>query len=464
MPDRPRLAWFTPLPPERSGIATYSVELLPLLADRFSIDVFVDEPGIPSPHPRTPVFGAHDFVWKHARDPYGLVVYQLGNATCHDYMWAYFARYPGLVVLHDAQLHHARARSLLHQKRHDDYRAELAFDHPTAPDAVAELGVEGLLGSTTYFWPMLRAPVVTARLVAVHSAWLARELEHTFPSARFETIRMGVSDPLETASPDARRVVLERHGLSPDAVVFAAYGGVTTEKRIPRILNAFGSVVAVEPRAQLLLVGAAASHYDALADARDRGVADHVILVGYVTAREFSSYLVAADVCLCLRWPSACETSAAWLRCLAAGKPTVITDLAHTGDVPTLVTRGAWSPSHLGSLAAGAERPEPVAVSIDILDEDDSLSLTMCRLARDRGLRRRLGERARAYWSRNHTVAAMEEDYERVLTAAAAAPSPSADPSLPRHFRESGRDHARALLQPFGVRPDFLAADHPDRG
>ena len=463
MPDRPRLAWFTPLPPERSGIATYSVELLPLLADGFSIDVFVAEPGVPSPHPRTPVFGAHDFVWKHARDPYGLVVYQLGNATCHDYMWAYLARYPGLVVLHDAQLHHARARSLLRQKRRDDYRAELAFDHPTAPTAVAELGVDGLLGSMTYFWPMLRAPVGTARVVAVHNPWLARELENAFPAARFETIRMGVSDPLETAARDARRVVLERHGLSQDAVVFAAYGGVTPEKRIPQILTGFGSVVTVEPRAQLLLVGAAAGHYDALADARDRGVADHVTLVGYVNDREFSSYLVAADVCLCLRWPSALETSASWLRCLAAGKPTVVTDLAHTGDVPTLVTRGAWSPSHLGSLTARATRPDPIAVSIDLLDEDGSLSLTMCRLARDPGLRRRLGERARAYWSRRHTVAVMAEDYERTVTAAAAAPSPSPGRSLPKHFRENGRGHARALLQPFGVRPDFLAADHPDR-
>ena len=464
MPDLPRLAWFTPLPPERSGIATYSAELLPLLADRFSIDVFVDEPGVPSPHPRTPVFRAHDFVWKHAREPYDLVVYQLGNATCHDYMWAYLARYPGLVVLHDAQLHHARGRSLLHQKRRDDYRAELAFDHPRAPAAVAELGVEGLLGSTTYLWPMLRVPVATARLVAVHNAWLARELENTFPDARFETIRMGVSDPLETASPDARRVVLGRHDLSPNAVVFAAYGGVTPEKRIPRILKGFGSVIAVEPRAQLLLVGAAAGHYDALANARERGVADHVTLVGYVNERELSHYLVAADVCLCLRWPSGFETSASWLRCLAAGKPTVITDLAHTGDVPTLVTRGAWSPSHLGSLAARAKRPDPIAVSIDILDEDGSLSLTMRRLARDPGLRCRLGEQARAYWSRRHTVAAMAEDYERALTVAAAAPAPFPGRSLPKYFRESGQGHARALLQPFGVRPDFLTGDHPDRG
>ena len=456
MPDRPRLAWFTPLPPECSGIATYSVELLPRLADRFSIDVFVDDPGAPSPHPRTPLFAAHDFVWKHARDPYGLVVYQLGNATCHDHMWSYLARYPGLVVLHDAQLHHARARSLLQQKRHDDYRAELAFDHPTAPAAVAELGVEGLLGSTTYFWPMLRVPVRTAKLVAVHNPWLARELETAFPDARFETIRMGVSDPLETASPDARREVLERHGLSPDAVVFAAYGGVTPEKRIPQILTGFGSVVAVEPRAQLLLVGATTGHYDALAEARDRGVADRVTLTGYVDDTELPSYLAAADVCLCLRWPSAHETSASWLRCLAAGKPTVITDLAHMADVPTLVTRGLWSPSHLGSLAAQAEQPDPIAISIDILDEDGSLALTMRRLARDPGLRRRLGERSRAYWAERHTLATMAEDYERALAAAVEAPSPSLGLSLPKHFREDGRGHVRALLQPFGVRPDFL--------
>ena len=464
MPDHPRLAWFTPLPPERSGIATYSAELLPLLADRFSIDIFVSQPGAASPHPRTRVFEAHDFVWKHAREPYDLVVYQLGNATCHDYMWAYLARYPGLVVLHDAQLHHARARSLLQQRRPDDYRAEIAFDHPTAPAAVAEVGVEGLLGSTTYFWPMLRVPVETARLVAVHNAWLARELEHTFPSACFETIRMGVSDPLDTASPDTRRAVLERHGLSPDAVVFAAYGGVTPEKRIPHILKGFPSVVAVEPRAQLLLVGSAARHYDAMSDARDMGVADHVTLVGYANEREFSSYLAASDVCLCLRWPSAYETSSSWLRCLAAGKPTVISDLAHTGDVPTLVTRGAWSPSHLGSLGARAERPDPIALSIDILDEDDSLALSMRRLARDPGLRRRLGERARAYWSQRHTLTVMVEDYARALTAALAAPSPSPDVSLPKHFRETGRSHARSLLQPFGLQADFLAGGPPDQG
>ena len=458
------LAWFTPLPPVRSGIAQYSSEMLAQVGRTHVIDVFTSDAGQARPDGVRGVFGAQDFVWKQAQVPYDLVVYQLGNATCHDYMWAYLARYPGLVVLHDGQLHHARARSLLHHGRPDDYRAELAFDHPSAPPDVAELGIQGLLGTATYFWPMLRVPLMTARLVAVHNAWLAGDLGAAFPSVRFETIRMGVTDPRPLASPRARERVLERHGLPPDAVVFAAFGGVTPEKRIAEILSGFPSVVAVEPAAQLLLIGAPVPHYDAVAGARNRGIADHVTLTDYVDDAELPTYLAAADVCLCLRWPSAGETSASWLRCLAAGKPTVITDLAHMAEVPTLITRGAWSPSHLGSLGAQTRGPDPVAISIDILDEHDSLALAMRRLARDHGLRRRLGERAREYWAHHHTIEHMTEDYERTLAAAATIqPSPAAV-SLPSHFREDGTGRARELLRPFGAAPDFLTPLRPDEG
>ena len=122
-----RVAWFSPLPPVRSGIAAYSAELLPLLGGGFEVDVFVDRrvsrvdrrasPTATCEAQDATAFDAHDFVWMHQRRPYDLIVYQLGNAPCHDYMWAYLVRYPGLVVLHDACLHHARARHLLEQQR-----------------------------------------------------------------------------------------------------------------------------------------------------------------------------------------------------------------------------------------------------------------------------------------------------------------------------------------------------------
>src|SRR6266487_3015273 len=107
-----RLAWFSPLPPARSGVASYTAELVPLLQHELAIDCF-------------PESRAHDFIWQHRRAPYDLVVYQLGNAPFHDYMWPYLVAYPGLVVLHDPRLHHARARLLLSQKRSEEHTSEL---------------------------------------------------------------------------------------------------------------------------------------------------------------------------------------------------------------------------------------------------------------------------------------------------------------------------------------------------
>ena len=75
-------------------------------------------------------------------------MYHLGNARCHDYMWGYLFRYPGLVVLHDAQVHQARAQSLLQRwkPRRDDYLAEFAANHPDAPDDLGLLFEAGLGG------------------------------------------------------------------------------------------------------------------------------------------------------------------------------------------------------------------------------------------------------------------------------------------------------------------------------
>ncbi len=442
-----RLAVFTPLPPERSGTARHAAALLPALSRRHAIDVYADRPPAADAAPDgVAAFGAHDFVWKQARTPYDLVVYQLGNAACHDYMWAYLTRYPGLLVLHAGQLHQSRARALVAAGREDRYRTELAFDHPDAPPGVAELGAAGLLGDTlVYLWPMLRLPVVSARLVAVHGAWFADRLRRDYPAAGVESFRLGVDDPLDGGErPAASRTRgRKRLGLAPGDIAFAALGSVTPEKRLPQILRALAVVRDAVPAARLVLVGAEAGHYDVMRDARACGVADRVVRAGYVEDAALGDCLAAADVCLCLRWPSGGETSVSWLRCLAAGKPTVVTDLPHLEEIPALVTRRIWTPSRLAADAAG----EPVAVSVDLLDGDRSLAIAMRRLAADAGLRRRLGERARAWWRAHHRIDAMAEDYERLLALAAARPAPA----LPAELLPDGTEHTRALLAPFDL-------------
>jgi glycosyltransferase involved in cell wall biosynthesis len=454
-----RLAWFSPLPPHRSGIAAYSAEILSVLASRHDIEAFVDdEPEAFGAAGTTPLPGvvtrnAHMFPPVAAQRPHDLAVYQLGNSTCHNYLWPYLVHYPGLVVMHDAQLHQARASGLIRQFRIDDYMAEFAYSHPEVPSDVPELVCDGLGSSLYYLWPMIRVPVEAARLVGVHSAWLARTLAEEFPGARTVHIRQGVEDVTANAktSPSAIRL---RHGIPEDAVVVGSFGRVTPEKSLTRVLAALAQVAPVVPALRLLVVGDTPDYFDLRQAAQDMGVADRVVVTGYVSDEALPDYLKAVDVCLNLRWPTARETSGAWLRCLAAGKPTVITDLAHLTDVPSLDLRS-------GTVQCSVfPTPEAICVAVDLLDDLHTLRLALRHLGTDAGLRARLGAAARQYWQREATMAVMARDYEAAMATAAALPPPAARPGWPRHLTDDGSSTLRRVLSEYNLSlPDVCGSD-----
>ena len=409
--DRPtRLAWFSPLPPARTGVAAYTVELLPYLERGHTIDAYDAN-------------GAHEFAWRARRQPYDLVVYQLGNAPCHDFIWGHLAAYPGLVVLHDARLHHARARQLLAAKRDADYRREFWFDHPDVRADAAEYAVAAMGGPVQYLWPMRRLVLRAARGVAVHNAIVADELRRDEPDARVDVIRMGV--PPIDPDPRAGARVRAAFALPDRAVVFAAFGKMTPEKRIGPIARALASLVDAGIDAHLLLIGE---------DGESFAASDRVHATGYVRDADIAAHLVAADVCLCLRWPTALETSASWLRCLAAARATIVTDLAHTADVPAAVAR-----------------------RVDLLDEDRSLADAMRDLATNEAARAALARAGHAWWAAHHTMELMAEDYARVLDRTAAAPAPT-PVDLPQHFRDDYSALARTIADRYGVSVDVLGS------
>jgi glycosyltransferase involved in cell wall biosynthesis len=508
-----RLAWFTPLAPVRSGIGSYSAMVLPALAAGHEIAIFVGDDvwtarksaarvgpdgfaAVASPW--GPIRSAYDFAPLQHASPFDLIVYQLGNAGCHDHMWAYLTRYPGLVVLHDAQLHQSRAHALIARGRADDLRAELHFGHPDAPAGVAEWILAGLGNPGAPIWPFTALPVAAARAVVVHYPALASDIRQAHPGLDVHVVRHGAPDLWSPAnsqlptpnsqgdsqlptsnSQDARPMTspaglgvgswkLGVEGPAPGrAVTFAAFGLVTPEKRVPQILRALrvvrDTVRGRGPALRLRLVGDLSPHYDVAADARAHGVEDLVEVTGYADDDAFDRAILAADVCLCLRWPTNREASGPWLRALAAGKPTVINDLTHLVDLPTLDPR-TWEVQIASPAAADAtrtwRRDEAVAVAVDILDEDHSLAIAMRRLALDAGLRADLGAAARRHWAAGHTVAHMADDYERAIQAAAAAPALSwadrAGRPLPPHATWDGSALARRLAAGVGVAVDFL--------
>jgi glycosyltransferase involved in cell wall biosynthesis len=437
-----RLAWFSPMPPVRSGIAAYSADLVEQLQRDHTIDLFVDDPVV---HLAAGLRSAHDFIWRHQQHPYDLTVFQMGNSSHHDYIWPYLFRYPGLIVLHDVHLHHARAAALLRARRADDYRAEFCASDPGADPDLAELAVAGFDTHLYYRWPMTRLAARAARLVAVHSDALAERLSQDAPGADVIVVRLGhgvaLSDDREHASRARGR---GRYGIAPDAPVFGCFGGLTPDKRLPQILDAFAATLPYAPSARLLLAGATAEHYDVGADVARRGLAAHTILTGYLDSDEsLTDCIAASDVSLNLRWPTARELSGPWLRSLALGRATVILDLAHLATVPSLDPR-TWR-----ARLDGSGPLSPVCVAVDVLDEDHSLKLALRRLAVDTALRDRLGRSARDYWQRFHAVSGMVDDYGRAIARAIAAPTP--DAPLPAHLIDDGGHRLRAVMSQFGL-------------
>lgn len=450
-----RLAWFSPMPPIRTGIAAVSAELVAALSQEHLIDVYTSA-AAKSAGDSGNVSAAYDFVWRYRQRPYDLIVYQVGNSSYHDYIWPYLFRYPGLTVLHDAHLHHARAALLLRTTRADDYRAEFAANHPDASPDLAELAVSGFDNHLYYSWPMTRLVIEASKVTAVHTPALAASLREAHPGARIESIRLAHGTAI---APDEVRAARSRvriaRGIAEDAIVFGVFGGLTPDKRIPQILDALVAVLPYVPSAHLLLAGAPAEHFDAQAAVRERALEAHVTITGYLEDdRTFLDHLAACDVSINLRWPTAREMSGPWLRAIAAGLPTITTDLAHIADLASLDPR-TWARREADGdwrLAAGAEATErdPVTVAVDILDEDHSLRLAMRRLATDPALRASLGASARAHWEREHSLPRMLEDYRRVIAEAAAAPAPK--PSLPLHLVDDGDRKLIDLLGPFGIR------------
>lgn len=445
-----RLAWFTPWPPQTSGVAGRSVDVTRALAARgWAVDVFVDRRFVPTAGPAADeaprpgdvrVQSAHDFVWRHHRQQHDLIVYQLGNSTAHAFLWPYLLRYPGVAILHDAHLHHARGAALVTPASAAPYRAAFAVDHPDVSPDVAELAVMGFDGSYYFLWPMVRSAMLASRAVGVHTRGGATQLQAQYPKALVEYVALGMGrqDPIPADDTRAFRHAL---GVPDDAVVFGIFGGLTADKRVPGVVRAFARLRRLEPRIHLLLAGAPDTRLDLPQLISGLGLDAHVTCAPDLDDADFERAIAAVDVSLNLRWPTARETSGPWLQALAAARPTVVIDLEQHAHVPALDPQ-TWSRRPC------ATPGPPITVALDVLDEAHSLDLAMSRLALDRDLRTALGTAARTYWEREHTVGAMTADYERLLRRALSA---SASVSrVPTALVVDPLRHLRDLTSPFG--------------
>jgi glycosyltransferase involved in cell wall biosynthesis len=365
-----RVGYYSPLPPERSGIADYSALLLPALQKR--LDVVVAERGRDSNGP-------------------DLRLYHVGNdPRGHAWILDALHREPGVVVLHEIGLHELVASLTLGR---GDTAAYLdAVEREDGPEGrlLAEAALEGLLPplweTRPLDFPLVHDVLERALGVVVHSRFAEQRLAARGYQGRTWRIAFAASPPSCTG--DAR-VPADRFP------VVSSLGALTYAKRIPQLLGAFARLRRRFPSALLVLAGPGAdalrldSRLDRLGLVRDRDV----LCLGHVNGERFQALMARSDICVSLRWPTLGETSASVVGALALGKAVVVSDVG-------------WY----------AELPDGVAARVPLGEhEADLLAATLELLAGDDRLRAGLGEAAASYARREHDLARAADAYAGAL-------------------------------------------------
>ena len=366
-----RVAYYSPMPPERSGIADYSAHLLPALRER--IEVVVAQ--------------------RRRRAPRAeLALYHLGNnPDAHGWIVDALRKRPGVVVLHDFVLHHLVAGLTIGRRDGHGYLDAMEREGGVVgrllAHGVLDKRIPPLWESRPEEFHLAGEVLTLATGLIVHSHYV----EDRARAAGYEGPIWRIPHPAWQHAP-VRPAALE------GAPLIGSFGNVNASKRIPQLLEAFARLRRDRPDAGLLLVGAVSPGFDLDRRLQRLGLSGAGILrEAYVEEDRLWSLMAACDVCVNLRSPTMGETSGSVVRQLSLGKPVVVSDV------------GGF-----------AELPDEVAVKVPGGEgETETLHAALELLARDEPLRERMSEAALDLVRREHDLDRIADLYVAALEQAA---------------------------------------------
>jgi glycosyltransferase involved in cell wall biosynthesis len=355
-----RLALFTPLPPCRSGIADYNAVFLPYLARHFAIDIFVDDYDVSDAELRARFTIRPHREFAARRGEYEGIVYEMGNSEFHAYMLDYAARYPGIVVLHDAYLSGLYGYVDFNLGRAGSYRRALLEAHgPRARRYLAPVQENAdPIGTTMVNLPVSKSVIDAAIGVISHTPFNLEVARQNYPeawAAPYRIIKQMARMPAPIG-PVARAALRAELGYGEHDFVVGTFGHITWTKSGAVLLEAFArSALAADPCAKLVFVGELAR--DAFGHDLRRAIdaselRQRMRVTGYLEEAAYAKYLAIADLAVQLRTQTRGGTSKAILDCLAHGVPLIANEAGSFTDYPDDVIRKIAAVPEPAELAA----------------------------------------------------------------------------------------------------------------
>ena len=387
---KPRLAYVSPLPPQRSGIADYSAELLPALAAHYDIDLVLDQPELDA-LPAKCFAQQRSAAWflEHG-DEYDRVLYQFGNSAFHEYMLALLERHPGTVVLHDFFLSGLQAHRELVMGKGPQWALALFESHGW--HALARRARASDMAPVIHEFPANFEVLRQAQGIIVHSPFSKALAQEWYgPGAADD---WALIPHLRVALPLQRAQARAELGLGDQDFLVCAFGLMGPTKMNDRLLRAWRqSALAADSQCRLVFVGEnhPGDYGREMTKAID-AAGGRVSISGWASAEVFRRYLNAADLAVQLRTLSRGETSG-----------TVLDAMNHA--VPVVANAN-------GSMAY---LPREAALVLDEEFPDEQLVDALETLRRDPARRRAMGDAGRRMIETLHSPADCAAAYARAI-------------------------------------------------
>ena len=361
------VGFFAPLPPATTGVADYAAALLEEMRKLGRVDI--------------------------ASRRADASLYHIGNNRLHRDFYLRAVEHPGVVVLHDAVLHHF----LLGMLSEPQYCEEFVYNYgewmrPLAAELWRNRARSA--ADVRYFdFPMLKRIVAGARAVVVHNPAAARAVRRHAPDARVVEIpHLFVHPELPDAADRVR--FRERLELTPRTCLVSVFGHLRESKRLLILLRAIQRAWLRGADARLLIAGEFASSdlerslTPVLRDPR-------ILRTGYLAEPDFWRYAAATDVCVNLRFPTAGESSGIAVRMMGIGKAVIFTEGEEIARIP-----------------------ENACLRVDVgVAEEEALADTIVWLSSDREASAEIGSRAARHIAEEHAVEIAARRYWGILKA-----------------------------------------------
>ena len=394
--QRPTLAYVSPLPPERTGIASYSRELLPYLARYYDIELVARQASVELPGDMA-AWPIRSVEWLEANaNRCQRVLYQLGNSPAHQWMFDLLERLPGTVVLHDFFLGGVLNWMDESWLAPGTFRARLFESH-----GYSALIIDSALGRAAAIdrYPCNSRIVEHANGIIVHSDEALRMATTWHRDAGDQWRR--IPQPRRVEPVTDREAA--RRGLQIDDgdFVVCCFGFIDPAKLDHRLLHAWsGSTLVREPGHRLVFVGQnhGGEYGRSMLRSLEEGPAGgRILITGFAADDTYERYLCAADAAVQLRGVSRGESARTALDCLAHGLPLI----ANASD----------------SLSA---LPDDALIRLRADFDDSELTAAIERLAVDKDLRARLSQAGRDHVREHHdperVAVQLRDEIERFAT------------------------------------------------